>query len=41
MPNTYTMQEIARQNYDYYNELVEEGKDVESPLIFLIPQGKR
>ena len=41
MPNTYSMQEIVRQDYDYYIELEEEGKDIESPLIFRIPKGKR
>jgi len=40
MPNTYSMQEIVRQDYDYYIEL-EEGKDIESSFIFRIPKGKR
>lgn len=40
MPNTYTMQEIVRENYDYYKELQEEGKDIEPPYIFHIPKGK-
>lgn len=41
MPNTYTMQEFVRRHYDYYIELEEQGKDMESPLIIRIPKGKQ
>ena len=40
MPNTFIMQEIARQEFDYYVELEEAGQDVEPPLIFRIPKGR-
>lgn len=40
MPNTYAMQELIRENYDYYNELKGQGKDVECPFIFRIPKGE-
>ena len=39
MPNTMFMQELARMAYDYYSEDLENGKAVETPLIFRIPKG--
>lgn len=39
MPNTFTMQEIIRREIDYYFEDEESGKDVETPLVYLIRKG--
>ena len=40
MPNTFTMQEIIRTEFDQYLEDLESGKSVKSPLILSISKGK-
>jgi hypothetical protein len=39
-PNTFSMQEIIRQNYDEAIEREEEEGSVETPFIFTIPKGR-
>ncbi|KAG6236962.1 hypothetical protein E4U23_000146 [Claviceps purpurea] len=38
-PNTFLLQEIVRQNFDYYLDCEEEGKKVQPPFIFTISKG--
>ncbi|KEZ39209.1 hypothetical protein SAPIO_CDS9873 [Scedosporium apiospermum] len=38
-PNTFSMQEIIRQNYDEAIEREEEGGSAETPFVFTIPKG--
>lgn len=40
MPNTRTMQQMARYDYERYKEDVQDGKSVTSPLILRIDGGK-
>lgn len=40
-PNTFAMQEFTRQYYDDYMNLIDEGKEAETPFIYAIPKGLR
>ncbi|KAG6216906.1 hypothetical protein E4U34_004842 [Claviceps purpurea] len=35
-PNTFLLQEVVRQHFDYYLECKEEGKQAEKPFVFTI-----
>ena len=40
MPNTFMMQELVRGYVDQYMDDLENGKHLETPLVYYVPKGK-